>query len=424
MKQKWIQDLKDKMSDFEMEVPSGLSFESVGKAMEDREGNDGGHGRVFPWRPLAAAASVAVVLAAGIALVYMGGDSTRLDSGLHVDRPHAPERHVSTPPVLPSEATASAPTLEVDVNTVHGRKSPIPDGGIMAVSGSADAASRSDCMAATPADVSPMSEEDESSSPAIEDDSDIRQLISGLEGRICCVAATRYRPSLAIGLSVSASGLGDASGVKGYRPSGSGPRWMSNASGANGMSTRMGGLKLEGEEESGMSKDMFEHKLPIGFGLDVSWRFNRHFALQAGVAYTLLRSDIKYGGSSPFTRGEASQHLHYVGIPVAVRYIPAEFRNFSVYLSGGATIEKCVAADVSSRTAYGTPYSYRGLGDRPFQFSVNLGAGVEYDFTRHCGFYVEPSVGYYPDDGSLLRTIYKEHPFTFNLNLGFRFSLP
>lgn len=230
-------------------------------------------------------------------------------------------------------------------------------------------------------------------------------------------------PSLAIGVSVSASGLGDASGVKGYRPSGSGLRWLSNASGADGMSTRMGGLKLEGEDDSGMSKDMFEHKLPIGFGLDVSWRLNRHFALQAGVAYTLLRSDIKYGGSSPFTRGEASQHLHYVGIPVAVRYIPAEFRNFSVYLSAGAAVEKCVAADVSSHTAYGVPYSYRGLGDRPFQFSVNAGVGVEYAFTRLCGFYVQPSLGYYPDDGSMLRTIYKEHPLTFNLNLGFRFSL-
>lgn len=194
MKQNWIQDIKDKMSDFDMEVPDGLSFESVGKAMADRERNAGCHSRVFPWRLLAAAASVAVVLAVGISLLYMGGDSARLDDGLHVARIHAPERRASQIPVRPSETTVSETRREVAVNTVHGRKSRTLNGGVMTASDYEDDSSRSECMAATSADVSAMSEEAESSSPAIEDNSYSEKLISELEGRTCCVSAAGSDP--------------------------------------------------------------------------------------------------------------------------------------------------------------------------------------------------------------------------------------
>ena len=38
------------------------------------------------------------------------------------------------------------------------------------------------------------------------------------------------------------------------------------------------------------------------------------------------------------------------------------------------------------------------------------------------GIYVEPGIGYYFDDNTNVRTIYKEHPVTFNLNVGLRLN--
>lgn len=87
-------------------------------------------------------------------------------------------------------------------------------------------------------------------------------------------------------------------------------------------------------------------------------------------------------------------------------------------------MEKCVAGKISTQTMTSTPYTYDGSGERPFQFSANVSAGIQYDITKHCGLFVQPGIGYYFNDGSSLRTIYKQHPLNFDLNIGIRLSLP
>ena len=47
----------------------------------------------------------------------------------------------------------------------------------------------------------------------------------------------------------------------------------------------------------------------------------------------------------------------------------------------------------------------------------------QYDFSKLVGVYLEPGVSYYFDNGSDVRTIYKDKPFNFNLNLGVRFTI-
>ena len=63
------------------------------------------------------------------------------------------------------------------------------------------------------------------------------------------------------------------------------------------------------------------------------------------------------------------------------------------------------------------------IEEKPFQWSVNAAAGLQFNFSSLVGLYVEPGVSYYFDDGSSLKTIYKEKPLNFNLNLGIRLSL-
>ena len=60
--------------------------------------------------------------------------------------------------------------------------------------------------------------------------------------------------------------------------------------------------------------------------------------------------------------------------------------------------------------------------EAPLQWSVNASAGVQYQFTPHTSIYIEPTINYYIPDGSSLRTIRKEHPVTFTVPVGIRFS--
>ena len=58
----------------------------------------------------------------------------------------------------------------------------------------------------------------------------------------------------------------------------------------------------------------------------------------------------------------------------------------------------------------------------PLQLSVNAGIGAEWRFIPTLSLFVEPGLGYYFDNHSTIPTFYQEHPLSFNLNLGLRFS--
>lgn len=59
---------------------------------------------------------------------------------------------------------------------------------------------------------------------------------------------------------------------------------------------------------------------------------------------------------------------------------------------------------------------------KPLQLSVLGAVGAQLNLTNHLGFYVEPGVSYFFDDGSDIQTIRKENPCNFTLQAGFRLS--
>ena len=48
---------------------------------------------------------------------------------------------------------------------------------------------------------------------------------------------------------------------------------------------------------------------------------------------------------------------------------------------------------------------------------------VQYKFTKYIGLFVQPSLGYYFDNGSAIKTYYDEHRFTPTVNLGIKVNL-
>lgn len=165
-----------------------------------------------------------------------------------------------------------------------------------------------------------------------------------------------------------------------------------------------------------------KHRLPVRAGISVVYNLNDRLGVESGLSYTNLTSDIKEGSGSHYY--SAVQRLHYIGLPLNVKYRIWSWKSLDFYASGGGLVEKCVAATldcdyfIDNHKNGGNDES---ISDRPWQFSVNASAGVQCNIVKSVGIYVEPGISYYFDDGSQLRTIYKDKPLNFNLNLGVRF---
>ena len=133
----------------------------------------------------------------------------------------------------------------------------------------------------------------------------------------------------------------------------------------------------------------------------MDYRLSPRLTLLSGVSYTFQHSQF----SLPlFPETTVDQKLHYLGIPLGLAWQLWSSQHFQLYVSGGVTVEKC-------------------LNDKPWQWSTHAAAGAEYTIFRQLGFYVEPSLGYYFDDGTSLEHYYKKHPLAPSLEFGLRMHL-
>ena len=159
-----------------------------------------------------------------------------------------------------------------------------------------------------------------------------------------------------------------------------------------------------------MTEYKSEHHLPIRLGVSLNYQLTPRIALHSGISYTYLYSEF----SIPlYNQANYDQELHYLGIPLGISWQFWKTNHFLFYVSGGAMLEKCVSAEANGHS----------VNKKPWQWSVDAKAGAEYGFTRHLGFYLEPSLGYYFDDGTALEHYYKKHPLTPTIEFGFRLHL-
>lgn len=165
------------------------------------------------------------------------------------------------------------------------------------------------------------------------------------------------------------------------------------------------------------------HRLPVHAGASVAYRINNRVSIEAGIAYSYLSADIHEGSDSYYFAGD--QSLHYIGIPVGLRVRAISWKNFDIYVGAGFEAEKCISGTL--KKAYVINGQTRDDGHesirvRPLQWSVNAGAGVQYNISPLVGIYAEPGLSYYFDNGSDIETIYSDKPLNFNLNVGLRIS--
>lgn len=171
------------------------------------------------------------------------------------------------------------------------------------------------------------------------------------------------------------------------------------------------------------AKTQVKHRLPITVAASVKWHFSENWALETGLSYTYLQSEL-HAGSNLYL--EDTQKLHYVGIPLKIHRNIWNNSILSVYASAGGMVEKCVSGSLESTYVTGVRAQEKesvSLHVDPLQWSLAAAVGAQVNFTRALSLFVEPGAAYYFDDNSKVETIRKEHPLNFNLNFGLRFDI-
>lgn len=164
---------------------------------------------------------------------------------------------------------------------------------------------------------------------------------------------------------------------------------------------------------------------PSSFGIAVSWQFAKRWRAELGLDYTTLYEYY----SSDWPRGnskEMGKYMNFVSVPVRAHYLLWDRKLLQAYVSAGITAEQCVR---NYRNIFRT-YENGHVGfrrehgvSRPFQFSANMGLGVQFNFNRYFGLYVQSEFGYYVPNGSSDRNYYTEHRKVVKSEVGFRVNL-
>ena len=165
----------------------------------------------------------------------------------------------------------------------------------------------------------------------------------------------------------------------------------------------------------------YEHLLPVTFQLMLSRQLSKRLSLETGLSYTRLSSTINTGSSQAYI--QEHQRLYYLGIPLRFGWQWYSKAHFSLYSSAGTMLELPISGTTNINHIYNGTSTFHDNTSLsvPCQWSTTFGLGIQYGLTPHIGLYVEPSLQYFFDDGSDLKTYRTEHPLQLTLPLGIRF---
>lgn len=388
MKGDWLHKVHDRMADFEIQEPDGL-WEAI----------DARTPRIAPvphnpWlkRGLSAAAAIVLLFSVGIYFARVPDDLS------------APELPQETHHIAPVETPANL--------TAHNI---IPAVAVKRAVSSTYVEIAADTLSETPDDMSVDQSATQPSDALSETTDTIRPLLPSSPVSKDYIAAVSHKatPSNRLSVSVFSSGGTGLSSKGALLYDSYDSPVFSN-----------GDQFPSAEQEVDIASDI-RHRLPIRAGITFAYNFSSRLAIESGISYAMLASDVEgRTGKRPYS---GVQRLQYIGIPLNLKLRAFTWKRIDIYASAGALAEKCVSAKVSKD--YMLPNQQKqhetaSLSQKPVQWSVNAALGVQYRFVTPLSIFVEPGISYYFDDHSSLETICTDHPLNFNLTLGLRLTLP
>ena len=147
----------------------------------------------------------------------------------------------------------------------------------------------------------------------------------------------------------------------------------------------------------------YHHHMPITVGLTFSKRIVKNLYGNIGFNFTSMSSDVTPDNGTP----EFNQSIKLVGVPFGVKWNFWRYRGLSTFVGGEGLVERVVSAKFNNES----------VTIKRLQWSIHATAGVQYNFTRNLGIYIEPKLSHYITTMPL-NTQRNEHPLNFNLQMG------
>ncbi len=381
--QDWTEQLSQRMDSYEEPVPADL-WQDVDRRLHPVAR------RVALRRWLAGAAAVAL-LAGGGWMIWGGGEPAPMDDVVAQAEPStmastaAPSTQPSAQPALIAE-NSSAPVASHQHEPVRPLSTENEEVKTIA-----------EPVQETPA--TPPAEEQTKPAEAVKTPpaSSHERIKETEAARPDVIRRRAFRPSI----SINAGHLlaaGDAGSIEPLRMS---PSYMGPVTSA---------LARSGPVYLSNSIDETTHHAPLTFGLSLRMPLSEHWWMESGLNYSYVASTFthRYG-----TRvSSEKQQLHYLGVPLSVGYNVWNTRRLQTYASAGVEGMVNMAAKVSEGH----------ISRDRLQMAVGASVGVEYELLPATSIYVQPSLRYYPDNGSSLQNVFKDRQLQFDLRMGLRYN--
>ena len=422
MNNRWTEDLRSRMSSYEVDAPEHLfddimdAVEAADKSVSTAEkpietvAEPERRGALLPlWgRRVAVAASVAAIVAVGVLTLNIEREVEQMEQVIAMEQPAPEELPVELQEVAVAETESQIVLLKKSA-PAKSNTQPSPEKTISEPSVEPEELQKSEAEARQD---TPHNSPSQRTQPTPQQ----RTIYAARPPQR--VASQQSESRLAA--NIFASGFSGASNGFASQQlfSLSSALYGSRVEGGAGDGDEM----LQPDASRTISRDVHHHQ-PIRVGVTLRYAFAPRWAVESGLNYSHLRSDVTVGNPKNYYDERTS--LHYIGLPVNVVYSLLSTRAVELYVMAGGMVEKCVSG--SLRTNYfvgGEPHnnSRSSVSVGGLQFSANASAGVQLNLSPTVGLYAEPGVGYWFDNGSKVESIYHDRPLNFNLNLGLRFT--
>lgn len=166
-----------------------------------------------------------------------------------------------------------------------------------------------------------------------------------------------------------------------------------------------------------------DYRQPINVGVMVNCYLSERWSIGTGLEWSWLHSSFREGSQTYYV--SRVNDLHYLGIPLKLNCDLWKRNGFKVYAAAGGMVQKCFSGKQLEKYTYNSATGkseMKELCERQMQWSVCAEAGIEYDFSPFAGVYFEPGATWHFDNGSSVDNIYKSRPLNFSLSVGIRFN--
>ena len=173
---------------------------------------------------------------------------------------------------------------------------------------------------------------------------------------------------------------------------------------------------------NGSLGEVAQHYRPKIFGLSINKQLSPKWTFGTGITYTRLKSEFE--SEYHKARLVKTQKIDYVGIPLRLTYRIWSKGRFNAYTTGGVTFEMPVHGSLDKKYIITSDSSYTLKSDikAHYQWSMNLGIGVQYKLFKPFSLYLEPNMFYYFRNSGSLETYRTEHPFIITVPFGLRLT--